>query len=94
MLKKYLIKEAHIDYILAALEISRSTKDATLIIAEQAIPCVLHMNIYITKNFISLLLQEGLNMYFYAKEKSNFIEAVENFMHKRFSDRTIDSSIQ
>ena len=34
MLKKYLIKEAHIDYILAALEISRSTKDATLIIAE------------------------------------------------------------
>ena len=63
MLKKYLIEEAHIDYVLVALERSRSTKDAALIIVEQAIPCVLHMNMRITEKFVSLLLQEGLNMY-------------------------------
>ena len=56
ILKKYLIEEAYIDYILVALERSRSTKDTALIIAEQAIPYVLHINMHITEKFVSLLL--------------------------------------
>ena len=33
-------------------------------------------------------------MHFYTEEKDNFIEAVENFMNKRSSDRTAHSSKQ
>ena len=94
VIEKYLIEEKHIDYILLALERTRSTKDVTLIIVEQTIHCVLHFNMRITENCVRLLLQEGLNKFYDTIERDNCKLAADDFMNQRALDISVHASIQ
>lgn len=56
MLKNLLLDEKYKKIIINVVKRSKSTRDAVLIIMEQAIPCCLHINMRITEKFVKILL--------------------------------------
>ena len=48
----------------------------------------------ITEKFVSLLLQESLNVFYNTDKKNDYKEAVENFMNQRAFDRSVYASDQ
>ena len=78
LLQTYLIKEEYLSFIFTAIDKSKTTREAALVLTEQCIPCSLHIDLQITEKSIKYLLQEGLNDYI---NNNNFVSTIENFIN-------------
>ena len=68
-LRKILLKEKFQSDMLFTINRADLTREAALILIEQAIPCSLHMNMRITEKFVKMLLQSGINNNLHQKEQ-------------------------
>ena len=61
MLKSLLLEENFKNFVINVIRRSKSTREATIIIMEQALPCLLYMNMRITEKFVRMILQAEMN---------------------------------
>ena len=79
MLKNLLLDEKFKKFVINVIKRSKSTRDAALIIVEQAIPCSLHLNMRITEKFVKMLLQTGMNHNI--EQQTVWIGVIEEFIN-------------
>ena len=85
LLQTYLIKEEYLSFIFTAIDKSKTTREAALVLIEQCIPCSLHMDLRITEKSIKKLLQEGLND---CINNNDFVSTIENFINNEVFGRS------